>query len=133
VFGNGRVTGNGRVADNGWVFGNGRVAGNGCVAGNGWVFGNGWVTGNGRVTDKGRVFGDVIIKKPSDILTISPLGSRDDTLTILHNKTCATGCFQGTIDEFLAAVKETHGSNEHAKLYYKAINFAYEYFGWGRV
>ena len=91
------------------------------------------MTGNGCVTGYGKVFGDAVIKKASDILTISSLGSRNATLTVLYNRTCATGCFQGTIDEFLAAVKETHGNNEYAKLYCKAINFAYEYFDWERV
>ena len=116
-----------------WVDGNGSVFDNGRVTGNGKVTDNGWVDGNGKVTGNGKAFGDAVIKKPSDILTISSLGSRDDTLTVLYNKTCATGCFQGTVDEFLAAVKETHGNNEYAKLYYKAINFAYEYFDWERV
>ena len=145
VSGNGRVTDNGRVIDNGSVTGYGLVAGYGLVTDNGCVTGNGCVTSYGRVTDNGlvtdngcvtgygRVFGDAMIKKPSDILTISSLGSRNDTLTVLYNKTCATGCFQGTIDEFLAAVKETHRNNKYAKLYCKAINFAYEYFDWERV
>ena len=133
VAGYGLVTDNGLVADNGWVSGNGRVTDNGRVIDNGSVTGNGKVTGNGRVAGYGRVFGDAMIKKPTDILTISSLGSRNATLTVLYNKTCATGCFQGTIDEFLAAVKKIHGNNEYAKLYYKAINFAYEYFDWERV
>ena len=97
---------------------------------NGNVTDNGWVTDNGSVTGNGWVFGDAMIKKPTDILTISSLGSRNDTLTVLYNKTCATGCFQGTIDEFLAAVKETHRNNKYAKQYQDAIDYAYKYFGW---
>ena len=127
------VDGNGSVFDNGRVIGNGKVTDNGWVAGYGRVTDNGLVTDNGCVAGYGRVFGDAMIKKPSDILTISSLGSRNDTLTVLYNKTCATGCFQGTVDEFLAAVKETHRNNKYAKLYCKAINFAYEYFDWERV
>ena len=82
------------------------------------------------MSGNGKAFGDAVIKKPSDILTISSLGSRDDTLTVLYNKTCATGCFQGTVDEFLAAVKETHRNNKYAKQYQDAIDYAYKYFGW---
>jgi len=133
VTGNGKVTDNGRVTDNGWVTGNGRVTGNGTVSGNGWVAGNGSVTDNGRVTDNGWVFGNAVIKKPTDILIISSLGGRNATLTVLYNKTCATGYFRGSIDEFLAAVKETHGDNKYAKQCQDAIDYAYEYFDWERV
>ena len=107
-----------------WVDGNGKVSDNGSVTGYGLV------TDNGRVTGYGKVFGDAVIKKPSDILTISSLGSRNDTITVLYNKTCATGGFQGTVDEFLAAVKETHRNNKYAKQYQDAIDYAYKYFGW---
>ena len=31
--------------------------------------------------------------------------------------TATTGCFYGTIAKFTAAVKKTHGDNEHAKNY----------------
>ena len=31
------------------------------------------------------------------------------------------GCFVGTVDEFAAKVKETHGNNEHGKAYRKYI------------
>ena len=106
------------------------MSGNGRVIDNGRVADNGKVTGNGRVAGYGRVFGDAMIKKPTDILTISSLGSRNATLTVLYNKTCATGCFQGTIDEFLAAVKKTHRNNKYAKQYQDAIDYAYKYFGW---
>ena len=138
VSGNGCVTGNGCVKDNGCVSGNGCVRDNGCVSGNGRVSGNGCVadngcvSGNGWVRDNGCVFGDAIINKPTDILTIAPLGSRNACLTILCNKTCTTDCFKGTIDEFLAAVKETHGDNKYAKQYQDTIDYAYKYFNWER-
>jgi len=44
-----------------------------------------------------------------------------------------TGCFYGTIDEFLAAVKTTHGDNKYAKQYQCIIKCAYEYFGWEAI
>ena len=156
VSGNGRVGGNGCVSGDGCVADNGCVSGNGCVGGNARVSGNGWVRdngcvagygtveGNGRVSDHGCVedcgcvsgygcvFGDAIINKPTDILTIAPLGSRNACLTILCNKTCTTDCFKGTIDEFLAAVKETHGDNKYAKQYQDTIDYAYKYFNWER-
>ena len=132
VSGYGYVSGNGCVSGNGTVEGNGRVSDNGSVSGNGCVADNGCVSGNGWVRDNGCVFGDAIINKPTDILTIAPLGSRNACLTILCNKTCTTDCFKGTIDEFLAAVKETHGDNKYAKQYQDTIDYAYKYFNWER-
>ena len=155
MSGDASVSGNASVSGDAQVYGNGCVTGNGCVRGNARVSGNGWVSGNGCVADSGTVsdhgrvsdhgcvedcgcvsgygcvFGDAAIKNPRDILTIAPLGSRNACLTILCNKTCTTGYFKGTIDEFLAAVKETHGNNKYAKQYEMAIKLAYEYFNWG--
>lgn len=61
-------------------------------------------------------------------MTVSNVGSRNDTTTFFAQKdkqigvTC--GCFRGTIDEFEAAVKKTHGDNEHGKVYMLAIEMA---------
>ena len=34
------------------------------------------------------------------------------------------GCFLGTLEEFQAKVRKTHGENEHAKRYLAAADFA---------
>lgn len=34
------------------------------------------------------------------------------------------GCFYGDLDEFAAKVQETHGDNDHAKVYMLAIEMA---------
>jgi len=57
-----------------------------------------------------------------------PIGSRDDFLTCYLDKDkkiyAVTGCFSGTLEEFEKKVKETHGSNKHAKQYLKAAEAA---------
>ena len=101
-----------------WVFGDARVSGDALVYGDARVFGDAWVSGDALV------YGDATIAKSSDYLLIGPIGSRADFMTWTRSDNCiATGCFRGTIEEFLAAVRETHGDNEHAKAYRAAMNF----------
>ena len=105
-----------------WVYGDARVCGNACVCGNARVFGEAYVY------DNARVCGDAKINKISDVLCISPIGSRNDTTTFFKtkdNNICVKcGCFTGTIDNFLGAVEETHGENKHAKAYKLACELA---------
>ena len=60
-----------------------------------------------------------------DALTIGPIGSRRATLTAVHREDgtieLSTGCFRGTVDEFVAAVDKTHAQNEHGRAYRAAI------------
>ena len=109
------------------------VYGNAEVWGYAEVWGDARVWGDAKVWGDARVWGDAKVSSPYDILTMSPVGSRAACLTILSNKTCTTGCFYGTIDEFLAAVQKTHGDNKYAKQYQCIIKCAYEYFGWAAV
>ena len=64
------------------------------------------------VYDNARVFGDAKINKISDVLCISPIGSRNDTTTFFKTKdgNICVKCegFTDTIDKFLEAVSETH-------------------------
>ena len=117
-----------------WIFDNGRVFDNGWVFGDGKVFGNGEVYGNGRVSGNGKVFGNAkigfnaYISSPRSYFVQGPIGSRDDFLTCYLDKDkkiyAVTGCFSGTLEEFEKKVKETHGSNKHAKQYLKAAEAA---------
>ena len=116
VCGNARVYDNARVCGEAYVCGNARVCGDAWVCGNARVYGNAWVCGNAK------------INKISDVLCISPIGSRNDTTTFFKtkdNNICVKcGCFIGTIDDFLEAVNETHGENKHAKAYKLACELA---------
>ncbi len=53
---------------------------------------------------------------------LTNVGSKGGTLIIaecMEGWYFDRGCFKGGKDEFLAAVKETHGKNKHAKFYKK--------------
>ena len=102
--------------------------------GNCWVFDNGEVSGNGRVSGNGEVSSNArigvnaYISSPRSYFVQGPIGSRDDFLTCYLDKDkkiyAVTGCFSGTLEEFEKKVKETHGSNKHAKQYLKAAEMA---------
>ena len=110
------------VYDNAHVFGGAYVCGDACVCDNARVCGDAHVYNNARVCDNAK------INKISDVLCISPIGSRNDVTTFFKTKDgniCVKcGCFTGTIDDFLDAVEETHGENKHAKAYRLACELA---------
>ena len=84
--------------------------------------GDAWVYGNARVS------GDAWVDKIGAIFWVGAVGSRNDTTTFFKCKdgkvrvTC--GCFFGDLTEFAEKVNETHGDNEHGKVYMLAIEMA---------
>ena len=65
--------------------------------------------------------------KDKGILLIGNIGSRCDCTTIYNTDKgiyVKCGCFFGTIDEFVAKVKETHKGNEHERDYLAMVEFA---------
>lgn len=59
-----------------------------------------------------------------EIFQVSNIGSRNDVTTIYHTEQSILikcGCFEGTIEEFEAKVKETHQGNEFEKQYLALI------------
>jgi hypothetical protein len=104
------------------VYGNVRVSNDAQVFGDARVYGNVWVSGDTRI------FGGARLEKPSDYLTVFPIGSRNGATTFF--KTAGgkifvkCGCFEGDIERFAAKVRETHGDNRHAKAYLAAIELA---------
>ena len=97
-------------------------SGDAWVYGNAEVYGDAWVSGNAEVSGDARVYGI------GAIFWIGGIGSRNGTTTFFACKdkviwvTC--GCFFGTLDEFVEKVKQTHGDNEHAKVYLLAVEMA---------
>ena len=89
--------------------------------------GDAWVTGQATVTGRATVTGQARVCGEYDHIVIGPMGSRNDYTTFCRAKDGSTivacGCFRGYIDEFEAAVKKTHGDNEHGKAYMAAIQF----------
>lgn len=128
VHDNAWVCDNARVCDNAWVCGDARVRDNARVCGDALVYGNALVCGDAQVCDNALVCGDAYIYSCTAILTIGPIGSRNDTTTFFNRKDgnicVACGCFRGNIDEFAAAVQKTHGNNQFATRYKLAIELA---------
>lgn len=93
-----------------------------------WVYGNAQVCDNAQVCGNAWVCGDAQVKSCRDIFWITGLGSRYGTTTIYRNKdegiTVVCGCFLGTLEEFEAKVKETHGDNLYGREYLKLIELA---------
>ena len=83
--------------------------------GNAWVYGNARVYGNAEVYGNARVYGD------ADYATVQGFGSEYRTTTFFRTKAgdigVRCGCFYGTLEEFRAKVKETHGETKTAKEY----------------
>ena len=131
VYGDARVSGNARVYGNAGVYGDARVYGDAWVYGDARVYGDAQVYGDARVSGNARVYGDArvydnaLIIKPTDILTVGPIGSRDATTTFFRDKSggisVVCGCFLGTLAEFAEKVTATHGDSKHAKAYRAAV------------
>ena len=121
VSGDARVCGDALVSDNAQVYGNAQVSGDA------WVYGDARVYGNAQVCGDARVYDDAQVKSVEDIFCIAGLGSRYGTTTIYRNDggiTVVCGCFLGTLEEFEAKVKETHGDNLYGREYLKLIELA---------
>ncbi len=64
------------------------------------------------------------------ILSIGPLGSREDILFAVIHKDCVmvkAGCFWGSLKDFSSAVKEKHAKDIHGKNYQAAIKMIKEW------
>ena len=85
-------------------------------SGNAWVYGDARVSGNAEVCKIGTVF------------WIGAIGSRNGTTTFFRCKDgkiyVSCGCFLGDLEEFSDKVKQTHGDNEHGRVYMLAIEMA---------
>ena len=91
------------------------------------VSGAALVSGDARVTDSALVSGDArvtgaaVVSGNADFAVISGFGRASHTTTFFRCKDnlvrCKCGCFYGTVDEFRAKVRETHGNSKYAKEY----------------
>lgn len=127
--GNARVSGEAWVSDNARVSDEARVSGRTQVSDNVQVSDEARVSGNARVSDNARVSGRARVSKTTHVLTVGPIGSRNGTTTFFRERLSAgfavsvcCGCFHGTVDEFRAKVRETHGNNKHGKAYQLAAD-----------
>ena len=93
----------------------------------------GWIESEDNLSQEhdAWVSGEALVSRTDHVLTVGPVGSRDDTTTFFRVKFSAgfaisvcCGCFRGTVDEFRAKVKQTHGDNKHGKAYQLAADLA---------
>ena len=128
VRGNAKVYDSAKVFGNAWVSGDAKICGNAKVYDGAKVYGSAWVGDNAWVRGNAKVYGNAKISKTTDVLCISPIGSRNDVTTFFKtkdNNICVKcGCFSGTIDIFLEAVSETHKDDKFAKAYKLACELA---------
>ena len=117
-IGNWAIIGAGAIISNRASIGDETIIGAGASIGAGARIGA-WA----RIGDRARI-GDEI---SYDIMLIGPGGSRNSYTTIWRHKDgrlrVTAGCFTGTLDELAAAVKKTHGDNQHGKYYLAMIEF----------
>jgi len=153
VNGDARVEGNARVSRNARVSGNATVKDRASVCGRADVrdyaiigscsYIGGYTVAAGKaeisifnapeaLQANAVIRGDAYILNPHDILAISSIGSRSDILTAYRSKIggieVSTGCFQGTLEEFIKQVKISHGHNQYGKEYHAAIAFIKKFF-----
>lgn len=87
--------------------------GNAWICGDAKVYGNAWVCGNAEITDD------------SDYICFKGLGSENRNTTVFKSEDkqifVKCGCFAGTLAEFEAKVKKTHGDSKFAKEYLAAV------------
>lgn len=140
VMGKARVMGKALVADSAlvmdsaYVTGKARVTGKALVADSAYVMDSAHVMdfarvmGNALVTDSARVMGNARVMDASDYIAIGAIGSRNDTTTFYRGKDggiyVSCGCFNGTIDDFAAKVKQVHAGTKHERTYLLAIELA---------
>ncbi|NGP56808.1 hypothetical protein FLT15_00055 [Paenibacillus thiaminolyticus] len=151
VYDNGTV-GDGAIIDNSSVFGSATVGHLARIEDRSQVYQSAFINGYTRVCrseirSHAYIRGDVIkdaeirvpcvihhgyIKSSRDLVTVGPIGSEGGILTAYRAKSGVEvnrGCFSGTLDEFKAAVKETHSNNEYGRSYAALIEFLKLHFG----
>ena len=128
VSGDARVYGNARVSGDASVYGDARVSGGARVYGNARVSGDARVYGDAEVYGNARVYGNAEVCKIGAVFWIGAIGSRNRTTTFFRCKDgkiyVSCGCFLGDLEEFSDKVKQTHGDNEHGRVYMLAIEMA---------
>jgi uncharacterized protein YjbI with pentapeptide repeats len=74
--------------------------------------------------DNSSFDGQIISKTPRPFLFIGPLGADQHQLmavSTVKGIRLKTGCFSGSVTEFVAALKKKHGDNDIAKEYQAAL------------
>ena len=125
VSGNAQVSGTAQVSGNAWVSGAAQVSGNAWVYGAAQVFGAAQVSGNAWVFGSAEVSGNAWVSSPRHVLTVGPIGSEDQTLTLFRTEAgygVGVGCWHpdgATLDDLTAEVQRR--APDHADEYEAAM------------
>ena len=101
------------------------VSGAAQVCGNAQVYGNARVCGAAEVYGAARVSGNARVSAPRHVLTVGPIGSEDQTLTLFRAETgywVSVGCWRpdgATLDDLTAEVQRR--APDHADEYEAAM------------
>ena len=121
VYGNAKVSENACISGNACVSGDAKVYGNAKISGDAWISGNAKISGDACVSENAKISGDAKIKRSNDYACVNGFGSVYKNTTFFRCEDdlirAQCGGFYGTIDEFRAKVKETHGDSKYAKEY----------------
>lgn len=75
--------------------------------------------------------GEIVGESDRPFFTLGPIGSAERMLYAFSTDKgirLQTGCFFGTVEEFEAQLKTTHGKNEHAREYEAAMELIQAHF-----
>ncbi len=95
------------------------------VSGSAWVYGTARVCGAAEVSGTARVSGNARVSAPRHVLTVGPIGSEDQTLTLFRAETgywVSVGCWRpdgATLDDLTAEVQRR--APDHADEYEAAM------------
>ena len=149
INGYANISGHSVICDNSTIYDHAIITDKVKLSGNSIISGNCRIEGTSTLCGLTYIFGDAIVKNirndgtlrlgkfanisnTTDFINIGPIGSRDDYTTFYKTKDngiyVCCGCFNGSLEEFEEVVKKTHGDNEYAKEYMKAIEMVKMYF-----
>lgn len=134
VFGNGHVSDHAKIRNDAIVCGNAyigesaKICQDALIMGESYIVGDAVVGGRSVIDSNPHIHYGAQIRSTNDVLTIGPIGSRDDYATFYRNRdggiTVNCGYFCGDIDYFLCKVRHFHKDNKHAKTYSAAAELA---------
>lgn len=132
VHGHAYITDKSRISDDAEVYGNALTCDDAYVHDKAFIGGDVSVRGEASIGGYVHLCGHekissdaYICNEEKDIMCVTNVGSRFDRLTAFRTANgeikITAGCFEGTLKEFEAKVKERHGNDKYAKEYNEII------------
>lgn len=129
-----KVLGDSKVLNSAVISGNARICGKAQISDNAKIANNAVIGGDSVICGVAVISADVIVDYSAEIsttehvLVVGPIGRRHGYTVFYRNATNSIsvkcGCFQGSLENFIEKVRETHKDNKYAKLYEAAAQLA---------